>query len=131
MSKSNTGDTSFLDINLLGREYRIACTPEEQPALLAAVNLVESKMKEITDKTRSSVPERVAVMAALNIAHEFLSRQTSPQALSGADLQGVAGDCKEFAKGVDFSDLQRRIGSMETQLDAILQPREAPPNGLF
>jgi hypothetical protein len=42
-------------------------------ALLAAVDLVDNKMREIAQRTKSTIAERVAVMAALNIAHEHLA----------------------------------------------------------
>ena len=63
----------YLDITLLGKEYRVACPPEEQPALLAAVAYVDEKMHDIAEKTKSNISERIAVMAALNIAHELLA----------------------------------------------------------
>ena len=62
----------YLDITLLGKEYRVACPPEEQPALLAAVAYVDEKMHDIAEKTKSNISERIAVMAALNIAHELI-----------------------------------------------------------
>ena len=65
---------NYLDISLLGKEYRVACPPEEHDALLTAVGYVDAKMRDIADRTKSSIPERIAVMAALNIAHELLSR---------------------------------------------------------
>ena len=64
---------NHLDVTLLGKEYRIACPPEEREALQAAVSYVDEKMHEISDRTKSNIAERIAVMAALNIAHEFLS----------------------------------------------------------
>jgi cell division protein ZapA len=61
-----------LDIKLLDKDYRVACTPEERESLSAAVAFLADRLKEISDKTRGT-PERVAVMAALNLAHEFLA----------------------------------------------------------
>ena len=68
-----SAEPNFLDVNIMGREYRVACTPDEREALLAAVDLVDNKMREIAQRTKSTIAERVAVMAALNIAHEHLS----------------------------------------------------------
>ena len=78
-----SGEQNFLDVKIMGRDYRVACTPEERDGLLAAVELVDNKMREIAQRTRSTIAERVAVMAALNIAHEHLSapgaaRRASP-----------------------------------------------------
>lgn len=108
-------DTNYLDIALLGKEYRVACPTEEREALLAAVAYVDAKMHDIAEKTRSNISERIAVMAALNIAHEFLSQSEQPQAIAdnGEDHEG----------GVDFGAVKRRIGLMEAQLDAVLGPQ--------
>lgn len=75
-----------LDVNLMGREFRVACAPEEREALVAAVALVDGKMRELAEKTRAS-GERLLAMAALNIAHEFLQlRQSSgPQVEQARD----------------------------------------------
>ena len=60
-----SAETNFLDVKIMGREYRVACLPEERAALLSAVDLVDGKMREIAQRTKSSIAERVAVMAAL------------------------------------------------------------------
>ncbi len=93
-------DHGTLDIRLMGREYRVVCPPEERDALVAAASLLEGKMKEIAGATKST-GERLAVMAALNIAHQLLARK---------------GSSATF----DDGDLKRRIAAMETRLDAAL-----------
>ena len=65
----------YLDITLLGKEYRVACPPEEHAALLAAVAYVDEKMHDIAEKTKSNISERIAVMAALNITHDLLHKK--------------------------------------------------------
>ena len=108
-------ETNYLDITLLGKEYRVACPPEEHAALLAAVAFVDEKMHDIAEKTKSNISERIAVMAALNIAHEHLSRKTQIQ-------DGQAFFAPET--GVDFSEIKARISDMEAELDAVLTPQE-------
>jgi cell division protein ZapA len=108
-------EATYLDIVLLGKEYRVACPPEEREALQAAVAYVDAKMHEIAEKTRSNISERIAVMAALNIAHEHLT-QKAP----AGDLQ-LTG---ESETGLDIAAAMRRIQSMETQLDAALASQE-------
>ena len=75
MSSESSPSANHLDITLLGKEYRVACPPEEQEALRAAVDYVDEKMHEIAEKTKSNIAERIAVMAALNITHELLHKQ--------------------------------------------------------
>lgn len=60
-------------VRLLDKEYLVACTPEERPGLLAAAALLDSKMREVRSAARSAALDRVAVLAALNLAHELLS----------------------------------------------------------
>jgi len=102
-----SAEPNFLDVKIMGREYRVACTPEERDALLSAVDLVDNKMREIAQRTKSTIAERVAVMAALNIAHEHLS--------------GASGT---IAEAVDTSDAKRRIDDMGARLDDVLAPQQ-------
>jgi cell division protein ZapA len=101
-----SGEANFLDVRILGREYRVACPSEEQEALLAAVKLVDDRMREITDKAKNMTLERAAVMAALNIAHEYLNIAEKHQT------------------GFDSARLRRRIKVMDTQLDTLLAQQE-------
>ena len=59
-------------IKILDKEYRIACPPHEREALLETAQYVNHKMREIRDRGSAVGNERVAVMAALNIAHELM-----------------------------------------------------------
>ena len=55
-----------LDIKLLGREYRVACKPEEKEGLLAAVTYLDEKMRDLAGKTNSA-GERLAVIVRMRI----------------------------------------------------------------
>jgi cell division protein ZapA len=70
-------DTSAVPIRILDKEYRVACSPEEQPALDASARLVDQKMREIRATGKVIGSDRIAVMAALNIAHELLQAQSA------------------------------------------------------
>ena len=106
-----SNEPNFLDVKIMGREYRVACAPEERDALLASVELVDNKMREIAQRTKSTIAERVAVMAALNIAHEHLSGTTLPSV-------------ETIAEAVDSADAKRRISDMGVRIDAVLAPRQ-------
>lgn len=101
-------ESPFLDVKIMGREYRVACNAEERDALLAAVDLVDGKMREIAQRTRNTMAERIAVMAALNIAHDHLA-----EAKESCD--------SDLAP----SGARRRISDMEARLDAVLVTDQA------
>ena len=101
-----------LDIAIMGRTYKVSCQEDERESLLEAVAYLDQKMGEIKSGGRVGNAERIAVMAALNIAHELLeerARTTSPQ--SGPN-------------GFDMADLKRRMASMQAALDQALAPQE-------
>ena len=97
-----------LEVKLLGKEYRVACEPAEREALLAAVAFLDGRLKEISEKTRGS-SERVAVMAALNLAHEFLAAKSTPAAVAAT---------------LESESIQRRIDFIEAKLDESLAQHE-------
>lgn len=108
-------EANHLDITLLGKEYRVACPPEERDALLAAVAYVDEKMHDIAEKTKSNISERIAVMAALNIAHEHLSHKSQANETQRIIVPET---------GLDFGAVKRRISDMEAKLEAVLAPQE-------
>ena len=107
---------SSLDITLLGREYRVACPPEERESLLAAVAYVDVKMADIAAKTKST-GERLAVMTALNLAHELLVPKAVPQAASAASADSTF-------EAFDRQDFARRIDAIEARLDAAMAEQD-------
>jgi cell division protein ZapA len=66
-------ESKTLDVAIMGKTYRVTCAPEEEKDLLAAVDYVDTRMSEIRETGRTMAIERLAVMTALNIAHELLS----------------------------------------------------------
>jgi cell division protein ZapA len=97
-------DSLSLDVSIMGREYRVACKPEERQELLDAVAYVDRQMREIRDSAKQNNAERVAVMTALNVSHELLKVR-------------VSGN-------VDLGGLKRRIQNMQSTIDAALAEQE-------
>ena len=95
-----SADPKALQINVMGREFRVACPENEQKDLLDAVDYLNRKMDEIRDNGKVIGVERIAIMAALNIAHELLTTKVG---------------------GFDIAALKRRMQSMETTLDQALR----------
>jgi cell division protein ZapA len=69
------GNPIPVTIYILDKEYRISCQPEERESLLEAAAYLDGQMREIRQKGRVIGTERIAVMAALNIANDLLSIQ--------------------------------------------------------
>lgn len=90
-----------LDISIMGREFRVACPVSEEATLLQAVQLLDARMHDIRTAGKVIGIEKIAMMTALNITHEFLSTK-------------VEG-------GFDIGSIQRKIDNMNLTIDAALQ----------
>ena len=90
-------EAKSLQIAIMGRDFRVACPEEEQAGLLEAVDYLNKKMLEIRDAGKVIGLERIAIMAALNIAHELLTTK-------------VGG-------GFDMGEIKRRMNRMEAVID--------------
>lgn len=97
-----------IDVTILGREYSLACAPEEKPALLAAVRHVDQLMLRIQGTGKVSSNERIAVMAALQIAGELLAMKAPDGPLGGLAV----------------GEFKRRIDEMNLMLDDALSGQE-------
>ncbi len=93
-----------LDVTILGRSYKVTCADDEREDLLKAVQYLDHKMNEIRASGKIGSTERIAVMAALNIAHELLTARNP----DGFDMEGV----------------RRRMATMQATLDQALAPQE-------
>jgi cell division protein ZapA len=71
MNKNQTA-LHALTVRILGKDYVIACPEGEEDKLLLSANYVDEKMKIIRNSGKVMGSDRIAVMAALNIAHEML-----------------------------------------------------------
>lgn len=60
-----------VNIRILDREYTVGVDPGERDSLLAAARMLEAKMREVRGGNRMAAVDRVAVLAALNLAHEL------------------------------------------------------------
>ena len=67
-----TDRTTRVSVRILEKEYQVACLPEERSELLDSAEYLNGKMREIRDGANVVGLDRIAVMAALNLAHELL-----------------------------------------------------------
>jgi cell division protein ZapA len=63
--------TQPVSLTIMGKEYRIACDPEEQDDLIHSAHQLDVQMRKMRDSGKITGPDRIAVMAALNLTHEL------------------------------------------------------------
>ena len=104
MAASMPESAKTVEVELLGRTYRVACEDNEREALMQAVAYLDGKMNEIRRAGKVMGAERIAVMAALNVAHELLSVR--------------------LGSGFDLGQAKRRISEIETRLEEAIAKQE-------
>ena len=102
--KRAAGSGKSIEVNVLGRSYTVACGDGEREALMQAVAYLDGKMAEIKKAGKVVGAERIAVTAALNVAHELLSMR--------------------LGEGFDVGEARRRIVAIEAKLEAALAKQE-------
>jgi len=75
-------DAEAVSVQIMDKEYRLACSEDEREALFAAVDYLNRQMREIKGSGKVIGSERIAVMAALNMAHEVLSTRKRSESYS-------------------------------------------------
>ncbi len=93
-----------IEVTVLDRKLRIACKEEEQEDLLKAVQYLNAKMREVRESGKVIGGERIAILTALNIAHELLSTRV------GA--------------GFDMPEFRRRMRGMTALIDEAMSAQE-------
>jgi cell division protein ZapA len=99
---SGAGTFAHVTVRILEKEYNVACPVEEKASLLASAELLNGKMREIRDSGKVVGLDRVAVMAALNLANELIKAQGQDE-----ELKNIVG---------------LRIRAMREHLDSALGP---------
>ncbi len=90
-----------VNVRLLDREYTIGVEPDERDSLLAAAKLLDGKMREIRGNNRMAAVDRIAVLAALNLAHELQQLRNE-------------SDSRDRELSRTLTDLQRKLdGALE------------------
>jgi len=69
---ANNSELSTLNVNILDKDFQVACPSGQQDDLLKAARQLDQRMRNIRDSGKVIGLERIAVMAGLNLSHEFL-----------------------------------------------------------
>jgi len=75
--------TAQVSVRILDKEYQVACPASERTDLLDSAEVLNAKMLEIRDSGRIVGLDRIAVMAALNMANDLLHAQARDRVLEG------------------------------------------------
>jgi cell division protein ZapA len=113
--------TEHLTVQILGRDYRLSCEPSEQETLLAAVAHVDANMQAIRDQGKIAGTERIAVLAALNIASALISQSSSVDAATSTSPKAAS---KSTEPAVADPEIVRRMRSINALLDTALADQE-------
>ena len=97
-----------LDVSIMGNPYRLAVKEGEEKTLQEAVSYLDGKMCALRDAGKVKGNDRIAVMAALSMAAEFLS------------VKAPQGPLSELS----ILEVKQKIGAMHTVLDDALTPQE-------
>lgn len=94
---STEKDAARVSIRILEKEYLVACPHEERSALLDSAEFLNAKMREIRDSGKVVGLDRIAVMAALNIANELLKVQETNRRADGE----ISGRVRALRERID------------------------------
>ena len=94
-----TADAITINVKIMGREYAVTCPPAEHEALVASAEFLNGRMNTIKKRGRALTAEKIAVMAALNLAREFLAMQGDQSVLP---VDHTASErVKQFGRDID------------------------------
>lgn len=65
-----------IEVNILGQSYVLTCPDGGHENLLQAVSFVNSEMGSIRDAGRVKAREKIAVLAALNLAYQLVEARS-------------------------------------------------------
>jgi len=83
-----------MEVTILGQSYILACPDGGEATLLAAVAQVDDEMSKIRDAGKVKAREKMAVLAALNLAYQLAERPSAlaPRAHKPAPASADGGD---------------------------------------
>ncbi|MEQ8661683.1 MAG: cell division protein ZapA [Gammaproteobacteria bacterium] len=79
-----------ITVTIFDKDYVVGCKENEREALFSSVQFLNNKMIEQRDNGKVIGSERIAVMAALNIAHEYLEFRRNNENLASDVSAGIA-----------------------------------------
>jgi cell division protein ZapA len=103
----NTPVSEPVALRLIDREFLIACSPEERDGLLEAAGFLDRKMRELRANAKAPSFERLAVLTAISVTHEFLALRKQHDGQERRLSDGLAALRSKLDAALD-SDLLKR-----------------------
>jgi len=91
--------TKPVTVRILDKDYMVACPEGEQQALIASSRRVDREMRKVRDSGKVLGTDRIAVMVALNLAHELMHMPQQP-ATPSSDL-GLLEGLQQLQQRID------------------------------
>ncbi|MGV3569449.1 MAG: cell division protein ZapA [Ramlibacter sp.] len=101
-----------LEVQIMGQSYLLGCPEGGEQRLLEAVEKVDTAMCKIRDAGKVKARDRIAVLAALNLAFDVADRAPAPpvlQATSFASSDGTVTALRDLAEDVRLAQLMVRL----------------------
>ncbi|ANE54498.1 MULTISPECIES: cell division protein ZapA [Methylomonas] len=89
-----------VSLNILDKEYKIACAPDERETLISSARELDKQMRKIRDTGKVSGADRIAVLAALNLAHDWAA---------------------EAHKSAGAGDIASRLADLRVKIENVLE----------
>jgi len=96
-----SGPTIPVTVSVLDQEFRIGCPEDERDALVASAAYLDKKMRDLKTAGRIIGLDKIAVMAALHIAHELLQTKQGDMGTASAPLDQLPVRFKQLQKQVE------------------------------
>ncbi|EIJ43491.1 hypothetical protein BegalDRAFT_2649 [Beggiatoa alba B18LD] len=97
----HSGKTIPVNLHILDKDYVIACPEEERETLLASADYLNKKVKEVRDGGKIVSTERIVVVSALNIIHEYFRYKQNHE--------------------IESSSLKDKVVSLQSKIELALQ----------
>ncbi len=117
-------DSKGIAITVMGREFRVAAPAGEERQLIASVDYLNQKMKEIRDGGKIVGNERIAIMAALNIAHEHLHSAGGKNSGNSDDKSDEKPTKAVTNSSIDEAFVKRKMETFESILEKAVSDQE-------
>ena len=103
MNTPASGKSEPVSVRILDREYTVGVSDAERDSLTSAARMLDARMRELRGTNKMVAPDRLAVLTALNLAHELQQREA-------------------VGKGSNDDELFKLIDAANARLDALLAP---------